>query len=182
MNRSFFTSDFHFCHDQKFIYVPRGFNSITEMNREIVKRFNEVMDWEDELYILGDCFLNDNDQGMRLMRQIPGHKHIIWGNHDSDTRKSMMEAAGFDCLGYATIRKINGFQFYMSHYPSMTTNFDDEKPLKNRVLSLSGHTHSKDIWDAAGGYNVALDAHECYPVPIEEIIDAFKKRKVSKNS
>ena len=83
------------------------------MNREIVKRFSEVMDWEDELYILGDCFLNDNDQGMRLMRQIPGHKHIIWGNHDSDTRKSLMEAAGYDCLGYATIRKINGFQFYM---------------------------------------------------------------------
>lgn len=175
-NRIFFTSDLHFCHNKPFIYEPRGFFSVHEMNEQIIKNFNEVMDWDDELYILGDCFLNDNEKGIELMKQLPGAKHIVLGNHDSDSRKELMKDANFDILGYASILKFEGLRFYLCHYPTMTANFDIDKPLKQRTLSLSGHTHDKEVWDAAGGYNVALDAHNCYPVEITEIIEAFKER------
>ena len=178
MNKIFFTSDLHFCHNRDFIYKPRGFNSVEEMNKTIIKNFNEVMDWTDELFILGDCFLNDNSNGLGCMAQLPGQKHIILGNHDTDTRCELLKRHGFDVLGLAYILKVRGLRFYLCHYPTMTANFDLDKPLKSRTLSLSGHTHDKGIWDAAGGYNVALDAHNCYPVEISEIIKAFEKKGV----
>ena len=179
MNKIYFTSDLHFCHNKEFIYAPRGFVTVEEMNETIITNFNEVMDWTDELYILGDCFLNDNSEGIKLLRRLPGKKHIIWGNHDTDARKELMRMCTsntFECLGYASVQKFSGLRFYLCHYPTMTANFDLDKPLKSRTLSLSGHTHSTEIWDAAGGYNVALDAHNNYPVELEEIIEAFKKR------
>lgn len=175
MNKTGFTSDLHLMHNRPFIYIPRGFETIEEMNKAIVHNFNEVLDDADDLYILGDSFLNDNDGGMELLRKLPGKKHIIWGNHDTDARKRLMEQE-FDCLGYATTIRLRGYTFYLSHYPTMTSNHDDGKPLERRILSLSGHTHSKEVWDAAGGYNVALDAHNCYPVMLDEVIEAFKNR------
>ena len=67
----YFTSDLHFCHSRSFIYEPRGFSSVYEMNNTIVKNFNEVISWTDDLYILGDLMLNDNIEGMKLVRRLP---------------------------------------------------------------------------------------------------------------
>lgn len=177
MNKTYFTSDLHFMHDKPFLYEPRGFSSVYEMNEAIIKNFNEVMDWTDTLYILGDCFLNDNEEGMKLMRRLPGNKqHIIWGNHDSDTRKLLMLNEGWDGE-YAAVLKYNGYHFYLSHYPTITSNYDEDKPLKRRVINLCGHTHTKDRFsDINKGliYHVELDAHNNYPVLIDDIIEDIK--------
>ena len=171
MNKIYFTSDLHFCHDRDFLYEPRGFSNVHDMNEAIIKNFNEVMDWSDKLYILGDCFLNNNEEGMKLMARLPGEKYVIYGNHDTDTRQALM-GEKFHCLGYAHLQKFNGYSFYLSHYPTETSNLDNNKALKNRVLNLSGHTHSKHKFyqDKPYIYNVALDAHNNYPVEISTII------------
>ena len=54
MNKIWFTSDLHFCHDREFIYGPRGFKSVHEMNDAIIKNFNDTVAWDDDLFILGD--------------------------------------------------------------------------------------------------------------------------------
>ena len=46
------TSDWHFCHDRDFLYAPRGFHSVWEMNKELVARYNEVVDRDDDVYVL----------------------------------------------------------------------------------------------------------------------------------
>lgn len=183
MNKIWFTSDLHFCHSKPFIYEPRGFTSVHEMNETIIKNFNEVMDWSDELYILGDCFLNNNEEGIKYMRRLPGTKYIVWGNHCTDTRKQLMIDEGFHCLGFAHQQKFNNIRFYLSHYPTCTANFDDDKPLKARTICLAGHTHSKEKWSEVGSYNVALDAHNCYPVLLDDIIKDVKEKfkNASKN-
>ena len=33
----YFTSDLHFNHDRDFVYVPRGFQSVDEMNQTLFK-------------------------------------------------------------------------------------------------------------------------------------------------
>ena len=55
---------------------------------------------------------------------------------------------------------------------------DDDKKFKARLFSLSGHTHSKAIWQPAceSSYNVALDAHNNYPVDIDIIINDLKEK------
>ena len=179
MNRIFFTADLHFGHRKEFLWRPRGFNNVQEMNEAIIKNFNEVMDWNDDLFILGDVMLNDNESGIKLLQQIPGHKHIIIGNHDTDTRVLMYENTyNVQVDGYATVFKYGGLHFYLSHYPTLTSNHDYDKPLKARVINLCGHTHTQDRWadwDKGYIYHCELDAHNCYPILIDNIIEDIKQ-------
>lgn len=171
------TSDLHFCHNREFLYKPRGFSTIQEMNEAIVKNFNEVVAWTDQLWILGDLMLNNNVEGMKLVRRLPGEIHILIGNHDTSNRVKQYELEPrFKVEGYATILKYNGYSFYLSHYPTLTSNIDNDKPLKKRLLCLAGHTHAKSIFEPCGSYNVALDAHNNYPVSIDQIITDFKEK------
>jgi len=75
-------------------------------------------------------------------------------------------------LGAASFWKYGKKSFYLSHYPTLVANKDDKKFLWN----LSGHTHSKNKFEYGQYhvYNVAVDAHNCYPVSIEEIIKDIK--------
>lgn len=176
-----FTSDLHFCHDREFLYQSRGFDSVYDMNAAIVENFNKTISWTDDLYILGDLMLNDNTEGMKLLRQLPGNIHIIIGNHDTDARLELYkEEPRIDILGYADILKYDKYHFYLCHFPTFTANFDLDKPLRTRLLCISGHTHSKNTFETCGSYNVALDAHNNMPVSIDEIIKAFKEKENEK--
>lgn len=178
MNKVWVCSDLHFCHDKPFIYEPRGFSSVQEMNEQIIKNFNEVMDWDDDLYILGDCFLNNNEEGMSYMGRLPGKKHIIWGNHCTVARQELMWLENFDCLGYANVLKYRNYHFYLSHYPTLTANHDDNKPLKRKIINLCGHSHVQDKFkdmDKGLIFHVELDTNNCYPWLIDDIIEDIKK-------
>lgn len=166
-----FTSDLHFCHNRDFIYKARGFSSVSEMNRALVSNLKEKVEPDDDLYVLGDCFLEDNDAGMALMRELPGRVKIIFGNHDTDTRIRLMKAE-FDCIGFADRLRYKDYTFYLSHYPSLTSNYSDES-LKHSVINICGHTHTKDRFcdmDKGLIYHVEPDCHDNFPVSIDEII------------
>ena len=173
----YFSSDLHFNHNKDFIYEARGFTNIFDMNEKIIKNFHHIVNPEDDLYLLGDIFLGELESGISLLKQLPGKIHIIWGNHDTDTRKEAISKCFnvVEILGYATILKYNKYHFYLSHFPTLTTNFDDyNKSLKQRTLCIAGHTHSKNKFEPNGSYNVAVDAHNYFPVSIEQIIRDFQ--------
>lgn len=149
------------------------------MNETIIKNFHSIITPEDDLYLLGDIFLGDLDEGMKLFHQLPGKIHLVWGNHDSNSRINEMSNSYnvVEVVGYAGIIKYKKYNFYISHYPTITANFDDcEKTIKRRILSLSGHTHSKNIFESCNSYNVSVDAHNCFPVSIDKIIQDFKDK------
>ena len=175
----YFSSDLHLNHSKPFIYEARGFENIHEMNNTIIKNFNSIVTYEDDLYLLGDNFLGDLEDGLKLFKQLPGKIHLIWGNHCTDNRKMAMSQCHnvVEVVGFAGMLHYNKYHFYLSHFPTITTNFDDyQKPLKQRTLCLAGHTHSIEKFEPCGSYNVAVDAHNCFPVPIEEIIKDFKDK------
>ena len=82
----YITSDLHFCHDRGFIYGPRGFKSVHEMNEALVKNWNELITPDDDVYVLGDLVLKDIHEGIRYWDQLVGRKHVILGNHDTGER------------------------------------------------------------------------------------------------
>ncbi len=181
MGKTWYTSDLHFGHDKDFIWAPRGFKSVIEMNETIIENFNQVVSWDDELWILGDCFLKITpEQGINYLSRLPGKKYIIGGNHDTNERiKAISDCADESIMwsGFAVRQKIGKFSFMLTHYPTLTANFDDGK--KHPVINLSGHTHSKDKWQFWPQmiYNVALDAHDNKPVSIDEIIEDIQNKK-----
>lgn len=181
MKNIFFTSDLHLCHNKEFLYGPRGFSSIEEMNEAIVERWNKVVTPDDEVYNLGDFALNDIEAAFPYINRLNGKMYWVYGNHDTDKKIDaiMDNCDAIWCLGYAFQIKYNKkYSIYMSHYPTLTANYDDKK-FSQHVIALHGHTHQQVNWLHADNpfmYHVGLDSHNCAPVHIDEIITDIRNR------
>ena len=182
----YITSDPHFCHTRDFLYGPRGFNSADEMNEAIVERWNEVIKPEDDVYVLGDIMLNDNQRGIELLKSLKGKIHICIGNHDSGERIRLYK----DCPNVVEVRdiihlKYNGYTFYLSHYPTLTGNFDDGKPVNRIVWNLCGHSHTFDPflhWGVGPIFHCEMDTNGCVPWKLDDIINLINKKWKEKNN
>ena len=174
----YITSDLHFCHERDFIYKPRGYKTVNGMNKGIVKNWNSIITNDDEVYLLGDIMLNNNEEGLKYFKKLKGKIHIILGNHDTINRKDLfLSLDNVVSVEYATIIKYKKWHFYLSHYPTITTN--QKKTKKSLTLwNLCGHYHTKDKFDDMKRgwpcYHIELDAHNNKPVSIEEIIEDIK--------
>ena len=175
----YFTSDWHIGHNKPFLYEPRGFSSIEEHDTAILKNCNEIVNYDDELWILGDLAMGiDEHEWNRVYENLACQNiHYIQGNHETDRKMDIYDYQYFfDCHGFADIFKYSKRRiFYLSHYPTIVGNFEDGRPA---MWNLSGHTHMKNIFydHYPNVYNVSLDAHNNYPVSIEQIYkDILKK-------
>lgn len=168
----YFTSDLHLCHDRGFIYEPRGFKNIYDMNNTIVKNWNDTVNPEDDVFCLGDIMLNDNNTGLKLFKQLKGNIHIVLGNHDSDARTELYKTCWNVVEVELALRfKYNGYHFFLTHYPCFTGNLEKES-LKKCTCNLFGHTHQHTNFyqDIPFMYHVGVDSHNCTPVSIDQII------------
>lgn len=164
----YFSSDLHFNHDKEFIWKERGYRSVTEMNDDIIHKWNSVITNDDTVYLLGDVMLKDLDAGLECLMKLKGHIHVIRGNHDTDKRVEFYQTCpNIEDVKYADMIKDGKYNFYLSHYPTMVANFDDVKKLWN----LSGHTHTTNKFELFKYqiYNVGVDAHFGFPVSIEKV-------------
>lgn len=170
----YFTSDWHIGHDKEFIYKPRGFTNIFNHDTAIIEKCNQIVKPEDELWILGDLALGINEhEWNRIFYNIKCQNvHFIIGNHDTDKRiDKYIDEYGFELEGYANIIKYSKKKrFYLSHYPTITDNFDDT--IRSHTICLYGHTHQKTNFFNNNPYiyHVGVDSHDMYPVSIEQII------------
>lgn len=174
----FVTSDLHFCHDRAFVYEPRGFSNVEEMNQAIVERWNAVVQPEDIVYVLGDIMLNNNEEGIRLFNSLNGYKRIVLGNHDTATRQALYkECEKVESVELAVMLKYRGYHFFMTHYPCLTGNLEKES-LKQCTLNIYGHTHQQTNFfqDRPYMYHTGMDSHDCTPVHIDKIIEDMKAK------
>lgn len=175
------TSDLHFGHQKEFLYGPRGYESNMEMVKDVVERWNKKVAPEDHVYILGDLMVGDDEVfALYMLQELNGHLHIALGNHDTARRKDLYEKLLHpDEIALAFRLRYKKFSCYLSHYPTLTSNYDDEEPLYTRVISFCGHTHTKDPfhdWDKGTIYHVELDAHDNEPVLIDDAIEQMKQK------
>ena len=177
----YFTSDLHFGHDRDFIYKVRGFDSIAEHDEALISNWNSIINDDDIVFVLGDIMLKDNDNGIKCWKRLKGQKKIIWGNHDSKPKRELLlECPNTEEIGCATFWEYNDRRYFLSHYPTLTANFDDAEADKKRVYNICGHTHTSDKFqdlDKGLIYHVEPECQDNYPVPIDKIISDFKSLK-----
>ena len=179
MSNIFFTSDWHFCHNQPFIYEKRQCIDIAHMNKELIQKHNSIVNDEDDVYVLGDLMLNDNEEAFKCISQLKGKLHLLRGNHCTDNRWSLYKTLPnvVEMLGWADVLKYKKYTFYMCHWPTKLTNFEEH----NKFFCLHGHSHSsnkfENIKDSC--YNVAPEAHNNFPVYIENIIKDLKSLTIT---
>ena len=181
MSAIYLTSDTHFGHDKPFLYEPRGFKNIYEHDKQIIKNWNEIVQSEDNVFHLGDVMLGDNDYGLSCLKQLKGNIHIIRGNHCTNTRMELYRT----CQNVVEIcegkfLRYKKYHFYLSHYPCITSNYDADKPLKIRTISLCGHSHTNDKFqdmDKGLIFHIELDTNNNKPWLLNDIIEDIKTYK-----
>lgn len=130
----YFTSDMHFGHKNVLMHDGRPFDSVEEMDAELIARWNSVVREEDTVYVLGDISWHKGNKTAEIFKQLNGHKHLIKGNHDR-MHKDLDEY--FESVNpYAEIRYY-GNTFILSHYPIHFYN----KHHYGAVM-LYGHVHN----------------------------------------
>lgn len=168
----YFTADLHFNHDRAFVYAPRGFDNVEDMNETIIKNWNEIITDEDDIYVLGDLMLGDLEKGLECLSRLKGKIHIVRGNHDTDRRWEAYKLASNVVEAAAAIYlKYGKFHFYLTHFPCMTGNLEKES-LWQVTCNLYGHTHQKSNFynDIPFMYHVGVDSHNCSPISIDQIL------------
>lgn len=174
----YFISDTHFNHDREFVYGPRGFKSVEEMNEALIKNWNETVTNEDDIYVLGDFFLgNDMEFIEKTLGRLNGLIHLVVGNHDTPRKLDFYSGAEYISEIADALRiKYKKREFFLCHYPVLTASLEQDP--NRAVINLFGHTHSKEKFyeDRPYMYNVAADAHDNRPVSIDTIIDDFNEK------
>lgn len=136
-----FIADLHFGHSNALAFDARPFKTIEEHDAELIRLWNEAVDIDDDVWILGDISWYGPQKTIEILKQLNGTKHLIIGNHDKKLLKNPDVRAMFsDIFDYREItvalddgRKVN---VAMSHYPM---------PCFNRHFygdyHLYGHVH-----------------------------------------
>lgn len=172
----FFTSDLHFSHELIIKHTQRPFYNVDEMNNTLIKKWNNKIAYNDEVYILGDFTMKGADIASTYLYSLKGKKYLIKGNHDNFIDDIRFEKSLFvDIKDYMEITYFNTC-FILFHYPLLDWN-----GYKKGAIALHGHQHNhkdyniKNLREGIRRYDVGVDANNMEPVSAQEIIDFFEK-------
>lgn len=127
-----FTSDTHFHHRQIIRLSHRPFGSVDEMNRELIKKWNETIPKDGIVFHLGDFCMGSYQQWDNILSQLNGRIYLILGNHD--------------------------MQYFMSRFKNriervtqqMTIHVGDQIIILNHNPFLCYGGESKNVWQLFG--------------------------------
>lgn len=186
MSRIFYTSDTHFGHENILRYCNRPYETVEEMNIDLVSRWNSVVGEDDIVYHLGDVVMNV--KWLWIVSQLNGIKILVAGNHDhcwDGFRKPKAITRDYIEAGFSRVHSggiVNthlmadgAHVVTLSHLPYEANIHDGRKfegwrPKDYGLINLCGHVH--DAWKISGrSINVGVDVWDFYPVPEETLLD-----------
>lgn len=171
----YFTSDLHFGHANIIKSCKRPFDSVAQMNEQLIARWNGTVKPDDTVYCLGDwVFKGSQETALNLVRQLNGHITLIAGNHDDRYRKAYQQFA-ITVLDYKEL-KYDGELYVLCHYP-----FDSWRNAGHGSFHLHGHCHGT----VKPGYyqrriDVGVDDFDFRPVSIEALRTKLAARDIRK--
>ena len=78
----YYIADMHFGHTNVIRFDDRPFADTEQMDEVLIQNWNERITADDTVYVLGDAFWKNEENSIRIMERLQGHKHLIQGNHD----------------------------------------------------------------------------------------------------
>lgn len=184
--KTFFTSDTHFQHLKIFDYCPGRLElsagAVTsEMDDELVRRWNSVVSADDVVYHLGDFAFGPRSRIPEILARLSGTVRLVAGNHDFDNT-----AKHFSWFSRSYFLEMSA----IGVSTSVELVHDPSKVSGRCSLALCGHVH--DSWRALragelasghhGGFvppcdiiNVGVDVWGFAPRTIEELAESLAR-------
>ena len=184
--RIFFTSDLHFGHENVLKFDDRPFETVEEMDEELIRRWNNKVDKGDLVYVLGDLIWKTaNNEALSIIKRLNGQIILIKGNHDrfiknATAKNALAGLKDYDdiCVALAdgTTRRCILSHYFMPFYNGHRQN----------AIHLHGHSHNTEEHYLELGiiqaikkngyepkvYNVGCMLWNYEPVTLEEILNS----------
>ena len=165
-----FTSDHHFGHLNIIQYCNRPFLSVEQMNEKMIEKWNQKIDSNDIVYVVGDFCLCDQDSGSKICSRLNGQKILIKGNHDKSAEK-MFQFGFVDVRNSLSVTLSNGSTVLLRHKP--LEKIDAAK----FSAQIHGHVHSgPQILERK--INVCVDLWDFEPVSEFKILELLNSSSV----
>lgn len=182
--KTFFTSDLHFGHENVLKFDERPFQSVAEMDEELIKRWNNKVDKGDIVYVLGDfIWKSESNEAVKIIKSLNGQIILIKGNHDrflhnAAAKKALAGLKDYDDI-CVTLADGTPKRVILSHYFIPFYNGH-----RHNAIHLHGHSHNTEehimelgIIQAinASGYNLQIYNVGCMhwnyePVTLDEVL------------
>lgn len=172
---NFFTSDTHFGHKNIVEYCKRPFATFGEMDKEIVRRWNEVVTGNDTVYHLGD-FAFGRDATLPyisdIAKELKGKIKLIRGNHEKMASAIQWRFSSIN--DYSEIN-IGGQEIVLFHYGMRTWHHD-----LRGTWHLYGHSHG-GLPPFGKSLDIGVDSWDFAPVSFDRLKEVMDKRVVGKH-
>ena len=186
----FFSGDFHLNHPNivgpkvsKWKGGYRDFDSLIEMNEEIIKTINKYVEWDDELQFLGDFCFGDRKLTRQWRDRINCQTiHLVLGNHENvlyDGPEGYRYKDVFASVREGKMVNVDGHDFYAAHYKHAIWP-DSHKG----AIHVYAHSHaSAESWKIGKSMDVGIDNAkrlfgEYRPFESSEIVQIFKNTPI----
>jgi calcineurin-like phosphoesterase family protein len=181
----YYWSDPHFGHT--LVARLRGFQNAEQHDAYLIDRWQATVSKRDSVWILGDLAMSSPAAALGILKELPGTKHLILGNHDSahpmhrrSHRQQYRYFEVFDSVQTMARHHLEGQEFMLSHFPYVGDHAGKEdRYTQYRLLDqglplIHGHVHGE--WKVRGRQvNVGVDHWMDGPVSVPEILDVLEK-------
>lgn len=131
--KTFFIADTHFGHEAIIRYENRPFHNVKDQEEQLIKNWNETVDHDDTVYVLGDFGFSDSkEETTRLCHALNGRKILILGNHDTQAPEWYRQCGFAEASPWPIL--YHGF-WILSHEPLYV---NQNMPYAN----IYGHVHA----------------------------------------
>jgi calcineurin-like phosphoesterase family protein len=144
------------------------------MNEAMVKEWNDLIEPEDTVYILGDvAFMSGSDAG-RTVNRLNGSKILVEGNHDRKTLQDVTFRNAFKEVHKYLDITYDGHKIVMFHYP-----ISEWDQMHRGSLHFFGHVHGGDSgMEKYRCRDVGMDATGMIAVSMEWAIANVKNNEI----
>ena len=182
---TWFTSDTHFCHENIIRFCNRPFRNVTEMDKELIQRWNETVPEDGVVFHLGDfCFGSPSDWN-NIISRLHGQIYLILGNHDmKQVGQGFMHR--FALVAQQMTIRVGGQPVILNHNPFLCYggSYRDTWQLFGHVHSGPLNREGKDIERLVNlfprQYDVGVDNNDYRPVPFMMVKEKIERQIAKK--
>jgi len=169
---TYFTADPHWDHKNVIKFCKRPFKDVQDMNETMIKNWNDLVQPDDTVYVLGDVQFNSDPD--KFLSRLTGKKVLIIGNHDYQ-HNSVLQSDHWESVHDALLVNVQNTMIYLHHYACRVW------PRAHKgSLHLYGHSHGR-LPGNSQSLDVGVDAWNFTPVTLTEIRKRLKTLKSYKD-
>ena len=136
---NYYISDLHIHHKNVIRFDNRPFADTDLMNAVLVNNWNERVTEDDHVYVLGDAFWKNEEESLKILKELKGHLHLVSGNHDAVKGRLRFQWESIE--DYMEVND-NGRFVILSHYP-----IPFYRNQHYGAVMLYGHVHNTREWE-----------------------------------